>query len=273
MVKSLKKLNEICQKPHYKKVGNWMVRHILRPAALPMTWLLLHTPITAHQVTLASIVVGVAGIYCFSLPGKSLFLAGCLLLQFWYYLDHVDGQIARYRGTSSLTGRFFDYMMHHFIHGIILFSLGYYLFATTGHRIFLAWGFAGSVSTFMFNLIYDAQYKTFFERLAPVKRLEINRPVQGEKGPEQNQEKTSKKKPAAVFFSLLHKSYEIHVIMNILTLAAFLQAWFSNVPDLRPALFAFYGLAAPLLAVTKISYWIRSQKVDREFESNFRVLE
>lgn len=271
MVESLKELNKICQKPRYKEVGNWMVRHFLRDAALPMTWLLLHTPVTAHQVTLVSIVVGAAGIVCFSFMGKGFFLVGCLLLQFWYYLDHVDGQIARYRGSSSLSGRFFDYLMHHFIHGIILFSLGCYAFEVSGHQAFVIWGFLGSVSTFMFNLIYDTQYKTFFERLASVKRLEIKPPAADPGAHDQG--KSFKKSTAGTLFSLLHKIFEIHVLMNILTFAAVLPMVVSKIPDLRFVLFIFYGLAAPLLAVTKISYWIRSQKVDRAFESGFRILE
>src|SRR3989338_5102188 len=268
MVESLKKLSEICQKPRYKEVGNWMVRHILRDAALPMTWLLLHTAVTAHQVTSVSILIGTAGIICFSFMGKGFFLAGCLLLQFWYYLDHVDGQIARYRGSSSLSGRFFDYLMHHFIHGIILFSLGCYAFESAGHKAFLIWGFFGSVSTFMFNLIYDTQYKTFFEKLASVKRLEINPPAADPSSP--GQSKPSKKNAAGALFSLLHKFFEIHVLMNIFTFAAVLQTVVPKIPDLRLALLVCYGTAAPLLAVTKIFFWIRSKKVDRAFEASFR---
>ena len=104
-MESLKELNVICQKPDYKTKGNWYVRTILRDAALPVTWLLLHTKITADQVTLASLAVALLGMIALALPGTGWFVAGVLLLQLWYYLDHVDGQIARYRKTVSLTGR------------------------------------------------------------------------------------------------------------------------------------------------------------------------
>src|SRR5437762_1650191 len=105
MVESLKELNRICQKPRYREVGNWMVRYVLRDLALPFTWLLLHTPVTANQVTLASLVVGLFGISLFAATSNASFLTGTLLLQLWYLLDHVDGQIARYRKTACLSGR------------------------------------------------------------------------------------------------------------------------------------------------------------------------
>ena len=30
-----------------------------------------------------------------------------------FWLDHVDGQVARWRGTASLDGVYLDYLMHH----------------------------------------------------------------------------------------------------------------------------------------------------------------
>jgi len=172
-MESLKELNSICQKPRYKEVGNWMVRHILRDAALPITWLLLHTPITANQVTTLSLVIGLLGMVCVSAPATSSFLLGVVLIQVWYLLDHVDGQIARYRKTASLTGRFFDFMTHHVIHGVIYFSLGFYVYLLGGSVWFIIWGFFASICMMAFNLVHDTKYKTFFEELAKLQSIEI----------------------------------------------------------------------------------------------------
>lgn len=263
MVESLKELSAKCQKPRYKEVGNWMVRHILRDAALPMTWLLLHTNITANQVTLFSIFAGVLAAISFAIPGTVFFLAGALLLQFWYYLDHVDGQIARYRGTACLSGRFFDFVTHHLIHAIIIFPLGLYVYAQTGGFIFIVFGFIGSLGTIMFNLIYDTQYKTFFEKIASQKKLEV-RQTESAKAEEKDELSVSNARKA---FKLLHKSHEIHVMMNILTLGALLQVFFGA--DFRFPLFFFYAAAAPLLAIVKTAHFIKSKEVDRSFEETF----
>lgn len=264
MVESLKELSAKCQKPHYKEVGNWMVRYILRDAALPMTWLLLHTPVTANQVTLFSIFVGVLAAICFALPAGGFFLAGALLLQFWYYLDHVDGQIARYRGTACMSGRFFDFVTHHLVHALILFPLGLYCYQKSGGFIFVLWGFVGSLGTVMFNLIYDVQYKTFFEKISGLKSLEVKK--SGADEVTKGKEETS---PAKKLFQAVHKSHEIHVMMNVLTLGAFLQIFIPV--DFRFLLFLFYGLAAPALAIIKTVHFIKAKKIDSSFDETFSV--
>ena len=264
-MESLRELNQICQKPRYKETGNWMVRHILRDAALPITWLLLHTPVTANQVTLASLIIGLAGIMCFAVPSKFIFLIGALLLQCWYLLDHVDGQIARYRKTASLTGRFFDFMTHHIIHGVIFFSLSLYCFQVTGASYFMVWGFIASFSMTLFNLSHDTKYKTFFERLQQLPNLTIKIREQQKESAELTATKVSLRK----LFSILHKMSEIHVFMNILTLTAVVQfavGWFG---DLRFLIFLIYGCIAPFLALTKITYLIIKREIDSEFVSNF----
>ncbi len=264
MVESLKELNQICQKPRYKEVGNWMVRHILRDAALPITRLLLHTRVTANQVTLVSIVIGLFGISLFAAESNGLFFLGAALLQLWYLLDHVDGQIARYHKTNSLTGRFFDYIMHHLIHGVIFFSLGFYVYQMTYEIVFVVWGFIASISIMMFNLVHDAKYKTFFERFASAKSFSVINDSQPAEKVSSNSNTDLLKKG----FSILHKLAEIHVVMNILSVCSIFQL-FSDF-DYRTTLFWIYGFITPVLAITKIAYIIKNKKIDSEFDATVR---
>ena len=39
--------------------------------------------------------------------------SGVVLAHLAFWLDHVDGQVARWRGTASLDGVYLDYLMHH----------------------------------------------------------------------------------------------------------------------------------------------------------------
>src|SRR3989338_8495785 len=210
MIESLKELNQICQKPNYKTEGNWMVRHILRDAALPVTWLLLHTKITANQVTVISLIAGMFGIVLFSLASTPAFLLGAILVQLWYFLDHVDGQIARYRKTASLSGRFHDFITHHLIHGCILFALGVYNFESTNKFLFILVGFIGSLGIIVFNLINDTKCKTFIEHLYSEDVIEVHK--ESKKIVAQETNKDWQKR----LFSYLHKSFEIHVLMNVI---------------------------------------------------------
>lgn len=265
MVENLKRLSQICQKPRYREVGNWMVRRFLRDAALPITWLLVHTPVTANQVTTASLFLGLLGILFFAIPSKAFFLAGAVLLQIWYLLDHVDGQIARYRGTASLAGRFFDFLTHHIIHGTIFFSLGLYGYSKTGALFFVIWGFVSSLSIVIFNLTQDTKYKTFFERLSAMKSVKILK--SGESGRPRASEKLSLSR---MIFSALHKMCEIHVLMNILTVAALLEFFLKAPWDTRLLLFLGYGIATPILMAVKVVYLITTRKIDEEFKELFQ---
>ncbi len=261
MVESLKELNQICQKPRYREVGNWMVCHILRDAALPVTWLLLHTQISANQVTLISLGVAALSLFCYSLNGFVFFLVSSLLLQFWYLLDHVDGQIARYRKTASLSGRFYDFIMHHAVHGSIFFTMSFYSFNQTQNAFFLVWGFLISLCIILFNLIHDAKYKTFFEKLKTRKTISLS---------QAEISNTGGSKPEAGLksvFSILHKLCEIHVVMNIITIASLLQ--FFVPADLRFLLFLVYGIVVPFVSITKLSYIILRKKIDEEFAREF----
>lgn len=269
MVEPLRELNGICQKPRYKEVGNWMVRHILRDAALPITWLLLHTSVTANQVTLVSLGIGLFGIFLMGFVSKGCFLLGVLLLQAWYLLDHVDGQIARYRGTASLTGRFFDFLTHHLIHGVIFFALGFYAFQAAHSLFFVVWGFVASVAMMMFNLLNDTKYKTYFEKISGMKSVKIL-------SPESSPQATGAAEGAAFqtgflkrAFSMGHKISEIHVLMNILTLSAFFQVFVRPAPDFRLVLLVIYGLVVPGIAGVKAAYLILNRKIDEEFEKTF----
>ncbi len=260
MVESFKELNQLCQKPDYKTKGNWYVRTILREAALPMTWLLLHTPVTANQVTLISLFVSFLGMFFLAVSGEAAFLTGVLLVQLWYYLDHVDGQIARYRKTACLTGRFLDFLTHHIVHTTLFFALGFYCYAVTASVVFIVWGFFSALAILTFNSIHDLKYKTFFEKLQqnggiiPKQRDAFRKAPQGAVP------------RAKRFFSFAHKCCEIHVMMNILTLGALIQLVFSTM-DLRLFLFWVYGLVAPGIAVAKIAYILKVRKIDADYQA------
>ncbi len=264
MVESLAELNKICQKPDYKTKGNWYVRTILRDAALPTTWLLLHTQVTADQVTLISLAVSFVGMIFLSLPGTGTFLTGVVLLQIWYYLDHVDGQIARYRKTDCLTGRFLDFLTHHIVHTALFFALGFYCYAATESIFFVVWGFLSALAILVFNVMHDVKYKTFFEKLQRA-------------GGDVTFKRRGDSPPANLIgavplpkrlFSLAHKICEIHVMMNILTLAAFFQI-FAGAIDLRFLLFLVYGVLTPLIMILKLGFILKTQKIDQEYRETF----
>lgn len=262
MVESLRELNKLCQKPDYKTKGNWYVRTILRDAALPVTWLLLHTRITANQVTLISLAVSFAGMIFLATLGTGAFLVGVVLLQFWYYLDHVDGQIARYRGTACLTGRFLDFLTHHIVHTALFFAMGFYGYVATGSALFIVGGGAAALSILVFNVMHDVKYKTFFEKLEKEGGTILKK---GDCLSEDVKRAVSLSKR---IFAFAHKLCEVHVMMNILTIAALVQIFVKEF-DFRIALFVAFALLATFIATVKLGFILKTGSIDREYRAIF----
>ena len=268
MVESLKELNQKVQKPNYKKVGNWMVRHIERDLALYITWALLHTKITANQVTFFSIIVGLlsALAFCFPIPGG--FLTGVLLLQFWYLLDHVDGQIARYRETASLTGVYFDYITHYVVHSFLFIGLGIGAYLSHGMTGMLLLGIIAALFMAFLSMFYDAKWKAFYHwfQFLKIERAEFKWPEI--KTADDAKEKSSFLKSAFVF---LCKLSEIHVIMNILTVLAviglfrfdFIFGGFDlTIPEF---ITLFYASLLPFIFIIRTAHAVMKQTLDKEF--------
>ncbi|MBK8214912.1 MAG: CDP-alcohol phosphatidyltransferase family protein [Myxococcales bacterium] len=79
-----------------------------RPAAFALVKALLPTSVTPNQVTVASIVTGLAGAALSASERRDARVLGAFLGLAYGVLDCADGQLARARGTSSRTGRILD---------------------------------------------------------------------------------------------------------------------------------------------------------------------
>jgi hypothetical protein len=157
---TFRELETTCQKVDWRVRGSLLARRVARPAALYVTWLLCRWPISANAVTGVTLIVGWAAAAILAMPG--CFLSGVAALWLWYLLDHVDGQLARLRRTQSVTGVYFDYMMHHLVHPAIAFALGYGMACSTDD---LRWSLAGASfawGTMALSLTNDCRYKAFF---------------------------------------------------------------------------------------------------------------
>lgn len=264
-VEELRTLNLIVQKADYKTKGNWMARNITRDMALPLSWVLLHTPITANQVTLISLIVGVFGCFLFATGGALCVLLGALLLQIWYLLDHVDGHIARYKGQSSLTGVYFDYITHYVVHAAIFIGIGAGVTEFSGQGTFLVMGLVAALGVTFLNLVYDVMYKTYFYRFTRAKVITVreNKISRGEENSSKGTRGVKK------LFSLAHKCCEVHVLMNIVTLLAVIAFLFQI--DTWKIFIVFYSFLCVGVGLFKNVHFILSKVPDSKMREMFEV--
>ncbi len=118
----LKTISIIRKQVANNKHDNLYSKIIYRKFSPYITFLFLKLGISANTTTWLSVVFAFIGCFLISLSDKKLTILGFIFIQFWYLLDHVDGELARYTNTSSREGLYLDLATHALVHPIIYFS-------------------------------------------------------------------------------------------------------------------------------------------------------
>src|SRR5271157_1143319 len=139
---TIQELESCVHKGSHREIGNWLARRIARPTAVYGTWIAVRLGLSAHQVTLAALLSSLAGAAAIGLGSRLGFVLGVAGLHLGFWLDHVDGQVARWRRTVSLDGVYLDYLMHHVVNLAVGFALGYGLAMRSGNPLWAVAVFA-----------------------------------------------------------------------------------------------------------------------------------
>lgn len=291
---SLAELERRCQKPNHQRVGTWMARRIARPAALRITWWLAPWGVSANMMTWFAWAVSMASAWAFAAGSVWGWTWGALLLQLWYLLDHVDGQLARLRRTVSLDGVQLDYLMHHSVSLAIPLGVGFGMFQQSGQTLWLLAGAMWGWGELLLGLQNDAQYKAFFHRLWTLRDQGEQprvRPVSDapsvlpgfptvcpETGNQSKQPSVwdrGKEVVGAVWVGIRwvgRKTCEIHVVMNLLTVLAAV-AWLAQVWPPMGWVWKGYvvgmSVMAPAVALGSLGRSQRQQRCEKEFAQWF----
>jgi len=89
-------------------VEEWVDLHFFRPLGIRLARRLAPTDISADQVTLAALLLGLVAGHLFIYRSPAVNAAGLALFVLSDGLDSADGQLARLRGTSTRLGRILD---------------------------------------------------------------------------------------------------------------------------------------------------------------------
>jgi len=257
-----------CQKPDHTSVGSWMARRVSRPAALRVTRAIAPLGISAHTATLTAWGVACAAAAGLAWGTLTGWLLAAVLLQVWYLLDHVDGQLARLQGTASLDGSQLDYLMHHTINLLVPVGAGWGLFVARAEPLWALAGLLWGLALLLITLQHDARYKSFLIRL---KRLHGRLEVCGGGGCRPAPPPPIPRRPLRLLAWIARKACEMHIIMNLLGVVAAGQCLFAD----RHLIAGQFCLAVLTLAALAVAAWslIRSQTqglTEQEFALWFR---
>jgi phosphatidylglycerophosphate synthase len=125
-------------------------RFVARPLAALLLVPLARTRVTPNQVTLATLVVFAAGAAMLALrPGRGALVGAAAILELSYVLDCVDGQLARWKGTSSPVGAHLDFLMDEIKAFVLVAAVALRLWRATRADAWLVEGLLGLVAVAM----------------------------------------------------------------------------------------------------------------------------
>ncbi len=115
---TLSEFNEVVRKRPEEPF--WLSRYFWRHITIPFSWICSLLRVKPDHITILSLIVGMAGGLCFCWPTTWGYLAGIVLIQGWSFLDHVDGELARYqtihlKQKPTLSGQYLDLLVHRWV--------------------------------------------------------------------------------------------------------------------------------------------------------------
>ena len=230
MVESIKKLREICQKPVIH-LNTWYPRNVARKISIYFTWLFIPLKISGNAASIIMLITGLIATFFFALGGYWNYFIGVLVLQLWFILDHVDGELARYWKKASAKGIFIDKLNHHIVHPFIFLSLGIGMYTQFNKPLMLI---LGGVTAY-FLLLQDLINIDKKDAITASNIFKTKKELKQKLG----------------FRNIIFKKisaiiYKFPGIMNILTIAAILNLMYYA--------FLFYAITFPLMVLFKLIY-------------------
>lgn len=134
-------------------------KYVFRRISIYFTIIAIKVGLRPNQATFLSLVAILASFPFLATNSPGLMLLGAALVFTYYTLDHVDGELARYyiaKGemTPSLTGQFFDVLVHSYSANIIMFVFGIAAYRLFGYEWAVIAGFIGCIGASSFpNLV------------------------------------------------------------------------------------------------------------------------
>lgn len=163
--KSIKDLREICQ-VHKRGYGKFSIRlKIYRFFSIYITRLLIATPVTANQVTIFTIFVALASAVLFGFGNYLYSIVAAIILLSIEVWDSVDGEVARYKGSSSLKGVYIDGVAHSVFTPAVFAGITIGVFMTTNKLIFLILGILAVIFSALIPILQDVKDSKFLYKL------------------------------------------------------------------------------------------------------------
>lgn len=277
---SFTELRRVCQLP--VAAGNDVAGLLFGDkASLPVTKLFIDRGWSPSVATVGMLVCGVAGAGL-QFGGPGLACLGALLLLFYYVLDCVDGEVARWRRVEHARWGYYEYVFHFIVKPLAFLSLGFAAWLETGHMLPVVASVAAAVSTLWLKLFFavpslvfvgavlrrnGSEDRPYREYLAEAQRQAAHE----ERAPRaagKEAEEVFKLRPDLVTLRALGTNFDVGLLALVIATAADLALPGLSLPGLaglglREAWLLYYGLVLPLDFIDYVQTYVRKGHFDR----------
>ncbi|MCF3961693.1 CDP-alcohol phosphatidyltransferase family protein [Streptomyces fuscigenes] len=128
---------------------HWAGRLYMREVSLRIDPYLVNTRVTPNQLTYLMVLTGILGGAVLLVPGLLGAVLAVVLFQVYLLLDCVDGEVARWRGQTSVTGVYLDRVGHYLCEAALLIGFGLRgadVFRHGGGAVSWLWAFLGTLA-------------------------------------------------------------------------------------------------------------------------------
>jgi phosphatidylglycerophosphate synthase len=159
---SIEELRRICQPNRGRSWGESFTRKF----SIYITWLFIRLPISANQITLFAILLAFLSMLIIIVSSNfSLWIVALIIYFFSLSLDYVDGEVARYHGTSSLSGLLFDRLAGWINPCLLILGIMYQSYFLTGSLLSISLGILAIMSILVPRLAISSMYQTAVEAM------------------------------------------------------------------------------------------------------------
>jgi len=254
-VNLLLKISELRKRTKKVGVKEPLFTATMRNVSIYFTYFFAYTAISANQVTFIMLIIGFSSAVAFFM---NKMLLGVILMQLWYMFDLVDGEIARIKKQSSITGLYYDHLVHYLNHPGFFISISYALYLQSQIVLILI---AGVVAAF-FDLIDRASEDTYFMVL--YKNIVVNKICL-------KLETLSVNSKINLIIKTIIRMFSFPGVMNVLTISVvvdfvLIMLHIEEMYCLTFFVMAIYGFVLPVYSIVKMYRNVSSFRLDKELE-------
>jgi CDP-L-myo-inositol myo-inositolphosphotransferase len=166
-------IQELRNKPNDGPVSTYLNR----PISTRLSRILLTTPITPTQLTVATFLLSVVATGLFMTGHYLWLIVGAILAQFASIVDGCDGEIARLKFLESRYGKWLDAVLDRYGDAMLLFGLTSYAYINYQLLSIYIIGFFAIIGSFMLSYTADKYDHLMKNRIGQKNRFRLGRDV------------------------------------------------------------------------------------------------